>query len=105
MTVINEDVAKRRFHQGLYYLSGLAAKPEAQIKFETALPVLSVMAYLGAYAYPGGNLYDLKQVMIAALEPLKGELDVESLVDRALEISEVFRRPWTEPCPPGERTI
>lgn len=105
MTVITEDAAKKRFHQGAYYLLGMAANAETKLSPQTALPVLAVMAYLGAYAYPGGNLYDLKQVMVMALEPVQDKLNVVSLVDQALEYAEVFRRPWTEPGSAGEPTI
>ena len=105
MTRINEDVAMRRFHQGLFYLIGAATKEDRKIEGDTVLAVTSVMAYLGAYAYPGGNLYDLKQVMKGAFEPLKSKMDIETTIDRAIEIAEVFRRPWTEPGAQGESTI
>ena len=105
MTVISEDAAKRRFYQGLNCLFEMAAKQDQELDCETVVAVLSVMAYLGAYAYPSGNLYDLKQVMLLAMEPLKEKLELEPAIDKALELAEVFRRPWTEPCPLSGNTI
>jgi hypothetical protein len=62
---------------------------------------------LGAYAYPDANFYHLRQAMMTALEFLKPKVDVELLVNRATEVAEVFRRPWTEEPPRDQayRTI
>jgi hypothetical protein len=44
--------------------------------------------------------------MLFTFEPLKKDaVDVDPLVDRALDLAEVFRRPWTEPGDPDGPTI
>lgn len=105
MTKINQAAATRRFHQGLSYLlgtSGQGRKPDP----EMLLAVATVMAYLGAYAFPDCNRHELKQRMLFTFEPLKKDaVDVDPLVDRALDLAEVFRRPWTEPGDPDGPTI
>jgi len=97
MTTINHEVAARRFHQGLYYLLGITDRGRKNAEPESVLAVSIVMAYLAAYAFPDCNLYDLKQRMVVALEPLKSAVHVESLVHKAVDLAEMFRRPWTEP--------
>lgn len=97
MTTFNQAVAARRFHQGLYYLLGITDQGRKKPEPESLLTVATVMAYLAAYAFPGCNLYDVKQRMLVAFEPLKSAVDVESPLDKALDLAEVFRRPWTEP--------
>ncbi len=105
MTSINQQVAARRFHQGLFYLLGIIDQGRKNPEPDSVLAVSTVMAYLAAYAFPNCNLYDVKQRMLVALEPLKSSVNVESLLDRALELAEVFRRPWTEPGDPDGPTI
>ena len=105
MTTINQAVAARRFHQGLFYLLGITGQGPSEAASESTLAVATVMAYLAAYAFPDCNLYDVKQRMLLAFEPLKTAADVESLVDKALRLAEVFRRPWTEPGNPDGPTI
>jgi hypothetical protein len=72
---------------------------------EELLAVTSIMGYLAAYAFPDCNLYDLRQRMLLAFEPLRPSIDVELLVDRSLKLAEVFRRPWTEPGDPSGPTV
>ncbi len=42
-------------------------------------------------AVPDYNLYQAKQRMLSAFEPLNSTVDVERLLDRAFQIAEVFR--------------
>jgi hypothetical protein len=86
---------------------GVAALSDKELDPKDVMGVVSVMAYLGAYAYPDANLYHLRQAMMVALEFLKPKMDVELLVNRATEMAEVFRRPWTEEPPRDQayRTI
>lgn len=100
MTTIKQEVAARRFHQGLFYLLGMTDQGRKNPEPESVLAVSTVMAYLAAYAFPDCNIYDVKQRMLVALEPIKSAVDVESLLDKALGLAEVFRRPWTEPGDP-----
>lgn len=104
MTVIDQAVAMKRFHQGLYYLLGFHESGEGA-HADSFLAVVTVMAYLGAYAFPQENLHGLKVKMTAALEPFQSSIDVESTVARAVQLAEVFRRPWSEPGSTGEATI
>ena len=107
MTVITEEIAKRRFHQGASYLMGLASRSKEELDPQEVMGVVSIMAYLGAYAHPDSNLYDIRQVLKVALDFLKPNMDIELLVNRATENAEVFRRPWTEEPPRDQqyRTI
>jgi hypothetical protein len=105
MTTINQPTALRRFHQGLFYLLGTSDQGRKTPDPETLLAVTTVMAYLAAYAFPEGNLHDLKQRMTLAFEPLKNVVDVQTLLDKGLTLAEVFRRPWTEPGNPEGPTI
>jgi hypothetical protein len=97
MTTINQATALRRFHQGLFYLLGMTDQGREKPAPEIILAVTTVMAYLAAYAFPDDNLYGVKQRMQLAFEPLKSAADVEGLLNKALDLAEVFRRPWTEP--------
>lgn len=105
MTRITRPAAERRFHQGLHYLFGMTQRGQKTADAEELLSVTTVMGYLSAYAFPDCNLYEAKQRMLLALEPLRSSIDVEALVDRALRLAEVFRRPWTEPPDPAGPTI
>lgn len=97
MTRITQPAAERRFHQGLHYVMGMTDLGQKTADAAELLAVATVMGYLAAYAFPGGNLYDAKQRMLLAFGPLRSCMQVEPLVDRALRLAEVFRRPWTEP--------
>ncbi len=97
MTVINQAAALRRFHQGLFYLLGTTRQGETEVDQESFVAILAVMAYLGAYAFPGGNLHDLRKRLVAVLEPLKDTADIQAVVEKATALAEVFRRPWSEP--------
>ena len=101
MTVINEGAAQRRFDQGLDHILGITNLGQTTGDPAEVLAVTTVMAYLAAYAFPDGNLWEIRQRMIAALDPLKTCTDVEALVMRATTLAEVFRRPWTEPPTDG----
>lgn len=105
ITAINQEAATRRFHQGLLYILGSSihcpGKPDADV----LLAVTTVLAYLAAYAFPDGNLYDVKQRMLLAFDRLKNVVEVEPLLDRALALADVFRRPWTEAVNPNGPTI
>ena len=105
MTTINQAAATRRFHQGLFYLLGNSDQGRKKPDSDIVLAVTTVMAYLAAYAFPDSNLYDLKQRMLLAFEPLKNVVEVEPLLDRAIALAEVFRRPWTEAGNPDGPTI
>ena len=105
MTVINQPVALRRFHQGLEYLLEMKRQGKEDVNSESVLAVVAIMAYLGAYAFPGDNLYHLRARLTAALDSLGDGTDVKTMVDRATELAEVFRRPWSEPGAGGEPTI
>jgi hypothetical protein len=105
MTTINQAAALRRFHQGLFYLLETSDQGSKKPDPDTLMAVATVMAYLAAYAFPGGNLYELKQKMLFAFEPLKPAVEVEPLLDRAIALAEVFRRPWTEAGDRGGPTI
>jgi hypothetical protein len=107
LTAMSHESAERRFHQGAFYLMDMAAWSDKEFDPKDVMGVVSVMAYLGAYAYPDANLYHLRQAMMTALEFLKPKMDVELLVNRATEMAEVFRRPWTEEPPRDQayRTI
>lgn len=107
MTAITEESAKRRFHQGVFYLTGLASRSDKELDPQEVMGVVSIMAYVGAYAYPDRNLYEFRQVLTLALEFLKAKIDIELLVNRATENAEMFRRPWTEEPPRDQqyRTI
>jgi hypothetical protein len=96
VTKITKDKAIRRFNQGLIYLIGAVTTDGKGIQGDEILAVASIMAYLGAYG-SDQNIYGFKQAMNLAFEPLKTKIDVESTVNRAVEIAEIFRRPWTEP--------
>lgn len=97
MTVINQSVALRRFQQGLYYLLGTTNQGREKADSESFLAAVAIMAYLGAYAFPDDNLYNLRERLIAALDPLKDAADIEAVVEKATELAQVFRRPWSEP--------
>ena len=105
ITAINQAAAARRFHQGLFYLLGSSNQGCEKLDPEILLAVTTVMAYLAAYAFPDGNLYDVKQRMLLAFEPLRNVVQIEPLLDRALALAEVFRRPWTEAGNPNGPTI
>jgi hypothetical protein len=106
MTVINQAAASRRFHQGLHYLLGVSNGGRQAIDAESLLAVVTVMAYLGAYVFPDANLYELKKKLVATLEPLNAVADIGAVVEKAAELAQAFRRPWSEePSPTGERTI
>lgn len=106
ITVISQDSAMRRFHQGLYYLLGTTNQGREKADTESFLAVVTVMAYLGAYVFPEDNLYHVRKKMVAALEPFRESADIEAVVEQATELAEVFRRPWSEtPSAMGERTI
>jgi hypothetical protein len=106
MTVINQAAASRRFHQGLLYLLGMSNGGRSAIDPESLLAVVTVMAYLGAYVFPDANLYEVKQKLVATLEPLRSIVDLETVVEKAAELAQAFRRPWSEePSPTGEKTI
>ncbi len=51
MTVINQEAASRRFHQGLLYFLGMSNGGHDAVDPESFLAVVTVMAYLGAYAF------------------------------------------------------
>ncbi len=105
MTVIDQAAAMRRFHQGLYYLLGTTNQGREKADPESFLAIVTIMAYLGAYAFPEDNLYHVKKKIIAALDPVKDCADIDAVVDKAIHLAEVFRRPWSEPGAPGEPTI
>jgi hypothetical protein len=105
ITSISQAAASRRFHQGLFYLLGSSDQGRQKPDPEVLLAITTVMAFLAAYAFPGGNLHDVKQRMLIAFEPFKNVVDIEPLLDRALALAEVFRRPWTEAGNPDESTI
>ena len=105
MTVINQAAASRRFHQGLHYLLGTSNGGRQAIDADSLLAVVTVMAYLGAYVFPDANLYELKKKLVATLEPLNS-VDIEAVVEKAAELAQAFRRPWSEePSPTGDKTI
>jgi hypothetical protein len=97
MTVINEAAASRRFHQGLFYLLGKSNGGRETVDPESFLAVVTVMAYLGAYAFPDDNLNGLKKRLIAMLEPFSAGADVEAVVEKAAGLAEAFRRPCGTP--------
>jgi len=97
MTVINQAVALRRFHQGLYFLLGATNQGREKADSESFHAAVAVMAYLGAYAFPGDNLYNLRERLVASLSPLKDCADINAVVEKATEVAQVFRRPWSEP--------
>ena len=103
MTTITQESASRRFHQGAYYLLGLVANSD-HLDPQEVIGVASIMAYVGAYAYPDKNLFEFRQVLTLALEFLKSKMDLEMVVNRATENAEVFRRPWTEEPPRDLKT-
>ena len=106
MTVISQAAASRRFHQGLHYLLGMSNGGHQAIDAESLLAVVTVMAYLGTYVFPDANLYELKKKLVATLEPLNAVVDIEAVVEKAAQLAQAFRRPWSEePSPTGERTI
>jgi hypothetical protein len=51
MTTINPTVALRRVHQGLQYLIGVESQEPGNTRPESVLAVVTLMAYLGAYAF------------------------------------------------------
>ena len=102
MTAITPETANKRFHQGLMYLMGLTADPKAELNREEICGVVSVMAYLGAYAYPEKNYHGLKQVLSLALEFLASRTDVNVIIETSMRNAEAFRRPWTEEPSPGQ---
>jgi hypothetical protein len=106
MTVINQEAASRRFHQGLLYLLGMSNGGREAVDSESFLAVVTVMAYLGAYVFPNDNLYDLKKKLVATLEPFNARADIDAVVEKAAGLAQAFRRPWSEePSRTGERTI
>ncbi len=105
MTRITQPAAERRFHQGLHYILGMTDQGRKTADLEELLAITCVMGFLAAYAFPGCNLYEVKQRMLLAFEPLRSSIDVELLLDRALKVATVFRRPWTEPGDPTGPTI
>ena len=102
---VTQAAAARRFHQGLHYILGMTDRGRNTAGLEDLLGITTIMAYIRAYAFPEGNLFDLKQRMLLVFEPLRDSVDAESLVDRALRLAEVFRRPWTEPIDATGPTI
>jgi hypothetical protein len=105
MTRITQHAAERRFHQGMLYILGMTDQGRKTPDPGELLAVASIMGYLAAYAFPDCNLYDVKRTMVLAFEPLSSSVEVERLVDQALKLAEVFRRPWTEPGDPTGPTI
>ena len=106
MTVINQEVASRRFHQGLHYLLDMSNGGQEKIESESLLAIVTVMAYLGAYVFPDENLHGLKTKLVATLQPFDALVDVGTVVERAADLAQAFRRPWSEePSRTGERTI
>ena len=105
MTVISQPAALRRFHQGLYYLLGITNQGREKTDSESFDAAVAIMAYLGAYAFPDDNLYHLRQKLIAALDPLKDCADIKAVVEKATDLAEVFRRPWSEPAAEDGPTI
>jgi hypothetical protein len=106
MTVINQAAASRRIDQGLHYLLGMSNGGRQAIGADSLLAVVTVMAYLGAYVFPDANLHELKKRLVGTLEPLNAIVDTEAVVEKAAELAQAFRRPWSEePSPTGERTI
>lgn len=97
MTEITQLAAQRRIQQGLDYLLKVTNEGQTSGDPRDVLAVTTVMAYLAAYAYPDGNLWEIRQHIIDALAPLKRCTDTEALVMKATALAEVFRRPWTEP--------
>jgi len=97
-TVITQEVATQRMKQGLFYLLGTRDRGEKNADPQSVLAVSTVMAHLAAYAFPECNLYEAKQRLLSAFEHLKNTVDTELVLDKAFELAEVFRRPWTEPA-------
>ena len=102
--VITKEAAERRFRQGLEFLH-ISASHHGSIDLQTAIGVVAVMSYLGAYAFPDDNIHLFKQRMRQFLEPVGDSIDVDLVIDQGVDISEVFRRPWTEPADFLTRTI
>ena len=106
MTVINQEAASRRFHQGLLYLLGMSNGGQDTVDPESFLAIVTVMAYLGAYVFPDDNLFGLKKKLVATLEPFSARADIDAVVEKAAGLAQAFRRPWSEePSRTGERTI
>ena len=89
---------------------GLASRSDKEftpLEMAEMAGVVSIMAYIGSYAYPDRNLCEFRQVLMLALEFLKPKSDIELIVNRATDNAEVFRRPWTEEPPRDQnfRTI
>jgi hypothetical protein len=105
MTIVDQSAATRRFQQGLRYLLETNRDGALRADAESVLAIVTVMAYLGAYAFPNENLYGLKREMVAALQAIRNQGDIEVIVSRALELAEIFRRPWSEPQATGSPTI
>lgn len=97
-TIITQEVASRRLHQGLFYLLGALDDLQRNPDPESVLAVSTVMAYLAAYALPECNLTEAKERLHFAFEPLKNTIDTKLILDKAFHLAEVFRRPWTEPA-------
>ena len=95
-TVITQEVATQRMQQGLFYLLGVGDRGQKNPDAESVLAVSTVMAYLAAYAFPECNLFEAKQSLLSAFGPLKNTVDAERVLDKAFQLAEVFRRPWTE---------
>lgn len=104
MTRITQQVSERRYHQGPLFLAESYVRGQAGLSSDDVLATLAIMAYIGAYAFPDVNLHGLKQRMLSEIQVFLPP-DSEQLVDRALSVAKVFRRPWTEPGAAGEPTI
>ena len=104
-TIITQEVATQRMRQGLFYLLGVGDRGQKNPDAESVLAVSTVMAYLAAYAFPECNLFEAKQSLLSAFGPLKNTVDAERVLDKAFQLAEVFRRPWTEPGSSNEPTI
>ncbi len=100
MTVITQDTAKRRYDQGLRSLRGIASRNRVAANRSTVLAIAAVMAYLAAYAYPRQGPLGVKKSMRRDLAFLQAKMDVEPVIEYAMRIAAIFRRPWSEPLPP-----
>lgn len=57
---------------------------------ESFLALLTVMGYLGAYAFRDHNLFEVRKKMVELLEPLRDSVDIEARVLKATELARCF---------------